>query len=44
MNNTKFSALIDPSSSENFISSKFIRKLKISYQDKTETVSMASPI
>ena len=44
MNNTKFSALIDPSSSEDFISSKFIGTLKISYQEKTGKVSMATPI
>ena len=31
INNTKFSALIDPGSSENFISSKVIAKSKISY-------------
>ena len=43
INNTKFSALIDNGSSENFISSKAIAKLKISYQEKSGTVSMATP-
>ena len=43
INKTKFSALIDTGSSENFISSKIIAKLKISYQEKTGTVSLATP-
>ena len=43
INNIKFSALIDTSSSLNFISSKVIAKLKISYQEKIRTVSMATP-
>ena len=42
LNNTRFSASIDTGSSENFISSKIIT-LKISYQEKTGTVSMATP-
>ena len=42
INNTKFSALIDTGSSENSISSKLIAKLKISYQEKSKTVSMAT--
>lgn len=43
VNNTKFSASIHNSSSENFISSEVISKLKISYQDKIGLVSIATP-
>lgn len=43
VNNTKFSASIHNSSSENFISSEVISKLKISYQDKIGVVSIVTP-
>ena len=43
INNTKFYALIETGSSENFISSKVITKVKISYQEKTGTVSLTTP-
>ena len=36
--------LVDTTTSENFISSKFITKLKISYQEKTETILMATEL
>ena len=42
ISNTKLPTLIDIGSSENVISSKLITKLKISYQEKIETVSMAT--